>query len=394
MGLFDSYFDPEQFQDSGGLLGRLLSLQGQQDQYQPGAGFDGQGSAYGQPAVAPQTPVFPAVALPASTNVAPATIAPQPPDYGQTQDIAIGNYQMPQFGRADIAQAAPPAPDLGDRLNAGLQGWAHTPAGNPFAAIANGIAGFNAGRRTDAGSSTPTQTLLQASTPSPDLGDRLSAGFQSWAHTPVGNPLAAIANGIAGLNSGQRADTAGIAPRNLQPVASDSANTPDLNARYQALRPVLGDRNAMLAIVHPLVGQALIAQALSGQTAPGTAIDAGSPRNGQSGMGDQTNSMPAGQPPGLTRAGYLESPVIANAALGELMSIRDAREEDTVTGEKFITGVKDGNITRNGGESLDVRNGTIITLSRDDHAKVITVTDPHIAHIDQKTGEVTIQNDL
>ncbi|OIQ63698.1 hypothetical protein GALL_547600 [mine drainage metagenome] len=122
MGLFDSYFDPEQFQDSGGLLGRLLSLQGQQDQYQPGAGFDGQGSAYGQPAAAPQTPVFPAVALPASTNVAPATIAPQPPDYGQTQDIAIGNSQMPQFGRADIAQAAPPAPDFCDRLNAGFQG--------------------------------------------------------------------------------------------------------------------------------------------------------------------------------------------------------------------------------------------------------------------------------
>jgi hypothetical protein len=40
MGLLDSYFDPQQFADSGGLLGRLLSLQGQQGQYQPGAGFD------------------------------------------------------------------------------------------------------------------------------------------------------------------------------------------------------------------------------------------------------------------------------------------------------------------------------------------------------------------
>jgi hypothetical protein len=34
MGLFDGYFDPDQFQDSGGLLGRLLSLQREQGQYQ------------------------------------------------------------------------------------------------------------------------------------------------------------------------------------------------------------------------------------------------------------------------------------------------------------------------------------------------------------------------
>lgn len=38
MGLFDGYFDPHQFADSGGLLGRLLSLQPQQ-QDQPDAGF-------------------------------------------------------------------------------------------------------------------------------------------------------------------------------------------------------------------------------------------------------------------------------------------------------------------------------------------------------------------
>jgi hypothetical protein len=40
MGLFDGYFDQDQFQDGGGLLGRLLSLQQRQGQYQPGAGFD------------------------------------------------------------------------------------------------------------------------------------------------------------------------------------------------------------------------------------------------------------------------------------------------------------------------------------------------------------------
>jgi hypothetical protein len=35
MGLFDSYFDPEQFGEGGGLLGRLIALHQQQDMYQP-----------------------------------------------------------------------------------------------------------------------------------------------------------------------------------------------------------------------------------------------------------------------------------------------------------------------------------------------------------------------
>jgi hypothetical protein len=51
MGLFDSYFDPEQFQASGGLLGRLLSLQPQQGQVQPGADLE-------QTPAAPQAPVL------------------------------------------------------------------------------------------------------------------------------------------------------------------------------------------------------------------------------------------------------------------------------------------------------------------------------------------------
>ena len=42
MGLFDGYLDPQQFQDSGGLLGRLLFLQQQQGQDRPGEGFDPQ----------------------------------------------------------------------------------------------------------------------------------------------------------------------------------------------------------------------------------------------------------------------------------------------------------------------------------------------------------------
>ena len=34
MGLFDGYFDPEQFDASGGLLGRLISLQRQGSSYE------------------------------------------------------------------------------------------------------------------------------------------------------------------------------------------------------------------------------------------------------------------------------------------------------------------------------------------------------------------------
>jgi hypothetical protein len=209
MGLFDSYFDPDQFQGSGGLLGRLLSLQPLQDQYQPGAGFDLQSAASGRTASAPQTPLSSPIASSTSPSAGQTPLAPPTPDLGQTQNVAIGNYQMPQFGRADGSQAAPLPPDLGDRL---------------------------------------------------------TAGFQSWAHTPVGNPFAALANGVTALGSGQRTDPAGIAQQNLQPAAADPANaSQDLNTRYQALRPVLGDRNAMLAIVHPELGQSLMAQALAGQ---------------------------------------------------------------------------------------------------------------------------------
>src|SRR5258708_6188426 len=196
MGLLDDYFDPEPFQARGGLLGRLLSLPQMQGLYQPGAGFDPQVSAdSGQPAQMPIPLPMPPPTLPANGPAA----NPQTPDYGQTQNIAIGDHQMPQFGRADVSPAVQQTPDLGDRLSAGFQSWANTPAGNPVAGLANGSAGLSSGQRTDAAGFAPSQTQLPA--PSPDLGGRLSAGFQSWAHTPVGSPFAALANGIAGVSS-------------------------------------------------------------------------------------------------------------------------------------------------------------------------------------------------
>jgi hypothetical protein len=235
MGLFDSYFDPQTVLDeSGGLFGRLRSLQQEQNQYLPGAGFD-------------QTPSV-----------------PQTPDYGQTQNITIGGYQMPQFGRADIAPPLRQPPDFGDRLSAGFQNWAHTPVGNPFAALANGIAGFGSGQRTDAAGGL----LLQTPSPTPDLGDRLSAGFQNWAHTPVGNPFAALANGITGLGSGQRIADAVTVPQTSQ-------------ARLAALKSLLGIQDAAPEAADPQAGNPPTAAALARQQAEYAASlgnPAGSPR--------------------------------------------------------------------------------------------------------------------
>ena len=89
--------------------------------------------------------------MPAPTNNGQALAVAQTPNDGPTSYMPIGNYQMPQFGRPDVPQPVQPTPDLGDRLKtrrfSGLE--AHTPVGNPFAALANGITGFNTGQRTD-----------------------------------------------------------------------------------------------------------------------------------------------------------------------------------------------------------------------------------------------------
>jgi len=243
MGLFDGYFDPQQFGEGGGLLGRLLALQPMQGLYQPDAGFDPQVSAGNGQAGAALMPLplpMPRPTLPAN---GPA-VDPRTPDYGQSQKIPVDDYQMPQFGRADV---------------------------------------------------------LQAAQQPPDLGDRPSAGFQSWAHTPVGSPIAALANGIAGVSPGQRTDPANLAQQIMQPRIDSADNTrQDLNSQYQALRPFLGDHDAMLAIVHPEIGRALIAQALAGRPIPGNTDNANPAGNDQAGLGNEASPTGGGQPPGLS----------------------------------------------------------------------------------------------
>jgi hypothetical protein len=91
-----------------------------------------------------------------------------------------------------------------------------------------------------------------AGSQSPGLGDRLSAGFQSFAHG--GALLPSIADGVAGFASGQRQDPSAATQRQQQQT---------LRQQYQAFVPLLGPQNALIATLNPEVGKMLVSQALS-----------------------------------------------------------------------------------------------------------------------------------
>jgi hypothetical protein len=95
--------------------------------------------------------------------------------------------------------------------------------------------------------------------------------------------------------------TPGSAPP-LPPIVPNDGQAPavpqppgqDPHSQYQALRPMLGDRNAMLATEYPEVRQALIAQALAGRQQPGQTSEP-APTGGVSGVTQQaqTQTQPA-----------------------------------------------------------------------------------------------------
>ena len=103
--------------------------------------------------------------------------------------------------------------------------------------------------------------------------------------------------------------TPGSAPPLLPTVPNDgqapSAPQPpgqDPHSQYQALRPMLGDRNAMLATVYPELRETLIAQALAGRQQPGQ-TSGPAPTGGVSGVTRQAQTQtqpaqpqPQGQP--------------------------------------------------------------------------------------------------
>jgi hypothetical protein len=95
--------------------------------------------------------------------------------------------------------------------------------------------------------------------------------------------------------------TPGSAPP-LSPIVPNGGQAPsvpqpgqDPHSQYQALRPMLGDRNAMLATVYPEVRQALVAQALAGQQQPRQTSEP-APTGGVSGVTRQAQAPTPTQP--------------------------------------------------------------------------------------------------
>ena len=74
-----------------------------------------------------------------------------------------------------------------------------------------------------------------------------------------------------------------IVPNDRQAPTVPQPRGQDPHSQSQALRPMLGDRNAMLATVYPEVRQALIAQALAVRQQPGQTSEP-APTGGVSGV--------------------------------------------------------------------------------------------------------------
>ena len=207
MGLFDNLgFDASMFDGAQGLLARLspsaLAQLGQS------AGFDQSG---------------------------------QTPNYGQSQNVSVGDYQMPVFGQAQAGDAIPQnaQPTAGQLPNGQIPQPQQAPQQQPN-----------------------IPSFLQA--PS-GIGGNLSAGLQGFAN--ASSPMQAIGNLIGGLTTGQRTDATGIKQENLR-------------AQYASLVPILGPQKAMLAVLNPEAGKTLLSEALTNKTKFGI--------TGQDGLGRQT----------------------------------------------------------------------------------------------------------
>lgn len=174
MGLFDAYFDAQQYAPAGPLGGLLEALA--------------------------------RVPLSVAGNSFPQAQQPQAtPDYGQTRNIMVGDYSMPQFGDPDpaaIPQNARPA--IGQAYS-----------------------------------------MHQ----SPDIGDRLSAGFQGFANSD--GLLPAISNLVSGLATGQRGDPVGIGLRNQTLTAQALAQR---GIDPQLARVIAADPATMRAIIPQMIG--------------------------------------------------------------------------------------------------------------------------------------------
>jgi hypothetical protein len=198
MGLLDNLtFNPLLYggQD-GNLLDMLRSFQQTNDAYKPGAGF----SLAGPQAVQPQQQDDPA-ALPANSQ----------PTAGQNT-IQVGDYSMPRIG-------------FGSPLDANAQMPAPVASPSPAASSNPSMAATPA-----AASSLSTE---------PSFGDRLLAGFQSFANSKA--LLPALANGAVGFSTGQRADKTGLTlqGRNLTAQALVAKGVPIAQVQAALANPEL-----------------------------------------------------------------------------------------------------------------------------------------------------------
>ncbi len=129
MGLFDGYFDPQQFGEGGGLLGRLLALQQSQSLYQPGADLD-------------EAPSAPQVALPQpSLRLSLPSYGQPSPDSQTAASNLTSQYQALQPILGDHnAMLATVNPDIGKTLIAQALANQQQPAnaGNVFS-VSNGL---------------------------------------------------------------------------------------------------------------------------------------------------------------------------------------------------------------------------------------------------------------
>jgi hypothetical protein len=142
MALFDGYFNPQQFQDSGGLLGRLLSLQQQQGQYQPSADFD-------RASTAPPAPALLSMPSPMLPNYGQMSAVPQAPAQGLRSQYAalapiLGDRNAmlatvnSEFGKTLIAQALAGQQKSGDISGADPSGNGQAGPGNDASSVAGG----------------------------------------------------------------------------------------------------------------------------------------------------------------------------------------------------------------------------------------------------------------
>jgi hypothetical protein len=208
-------------------------------------GMRGDAAALPSPGTVPMPQPRPATAPPSSST------ALAPPD----RYMAIGNYQMPVYDgalsqsdgtSASVPSSASPqvssdaAPDLGDRLSAGLTSLANSRGLIP--SLANGIQGFASGQRADPAGVANNLTLraLQARGVSP-----------VDAQAAIGNPaiLRALINqyyGAAAPAPGSRGQAAPLPSRSdaaaPDPTAAPPAATPAAVVApnpFTAPRPIL-----------------------------------------------------------------------------------------------------------------------------------------------------------